>query len=144
MKEKVKWGIIGLGSIAHQFAKELLLVEGAEITAVASRNLDKAKEFAQLYHCKKAYGSYEEIIADAEIDCNKFRIEAISASRIVLLNPSLLTSPVGFPPKGSVVLPEISMTIPILKGGSNPYFAILPITHAFGFVLLLSVVIVSF
>ena len=68
MKEKIKWGIIGLGSIAHQFAKELLLVEGAEITAVASRNLDKAKEFAQLYHCQKAYGSYEEIIADAEID----------------------------------------------------------------------------
>jgi len=33
---KVKWGIIGLGKIAHQFAQELLLVEEAEIAGVAS------------------------------------------------------------------------------------------------------------
>lgn len=67
-KKKIKWGIIGLGNIAHQFAKELLLVEEAEVAAVASRNLDKAQEFAEKYNCKKAYGSYDEIINDDEID----------------------------------------------------------------------------
>ncbi|WP_291103717.1 MULTISPECIES: Gfo/Idh/MocA family protein [unclassified Flavobacterium] len=66
--EKVKWGIIGLGNIAHQFAKELMLVEGTQITAVASRNLGKAQEFAEKYNCKKAYASYDEIINDDEID----------------------------------------------------------------------------
>jgi predicted dehydrogenase len=67
-KGKIKWGIIGLGNIAHQFAKDLMLVEEAELTAVASRNLDKAQEFAENYDCKKAYDSYDAIINDAEID----------------------------------------------------------------------------
>ena len=67
-KVKIKWGIIGLGNIAHQFASELLLVDGAEIRAVASRNLYKAQEFAELYNCKIAYGNYDEIIKDDSID----------------------------------------------------------------------------
>lgn len=65
---KIKWGIIGLGNIAHQFAKELLLVNEAEIVSVASRNLDNAKEFAEMYNCKNAYGNYDEIFEDKEID----------------------------------------------------------------------------
>jgi len=67
-KRKIKWGIIGLGNIAHQFAKDLMLVEEAELVAVASRNLDKAQEFAANYDCKKAYGSYDAIINDADVD----------------------------------------------------------------------------
>ena len=65
---KIKWGIIGLGTIAHQFAKDLMLVEEAELAAVASRNLDKAQEFAENYDCKKAYDSYDAIINDPKID----------------------------------------------------------------------------
>jgi predicted dehydrogenase len=65
---KIKWGIIGLGNIAHQFAKDLMLVEEAELVAVASRNLGKAQEFAEVYDCKKAYDSYDAIINDTEID----------------------------------------------------------------------------
>jgi len=65
---KIKWGIIGLGNIAHQFAKELMLIEEAQLAAVASRNLEKAQEFAEKYHCKKAYASYDAIINDNEID----------------------------------------------------------------------------
>jgi len=67
-KGKIKWGIIGLGNIAHQFAKELMLIEEAQLAAVASRNLEKAQEFAEKYHCKKAYASYDAIINDNEID----------------------------------------------------------------------------
>lgn len=67
-REKIKWGIIGLGNIAHQFAKDLMLVDEAELVAVASRNLDKAQEFAQNYDCSKAYDSYDAIINDAEVD----------------------------------------------------------------------------
>ncbi len=67
-KRKIRWGIVGLGNIAHQFAKDLLLVEGAELGAVASRNREKSQEFAKKYDCQKAYSSYDEIIKDPEID----------------------------------------------------------------------------
>ena len=65
---KIKWGIVGLGKIAKQFASELQLVESAELCAVASRNLDKAQEFANHFQCLKAYGSYDELFQDENID----------------------------------------------------------------------------
>ena len=65
---KVKWGIIGCGSIAHKFASDLALIDDAELTAVASRALDKAKAFAQTHQSTKAYGSYEELFLDSDID----------------------------------------------------------------------------
>lgn len=68
MKDKIKWGIIGLGNIAHKFANDLMLVEAAELSAVASRDAEKSKEFAEKYQCKKAYSTYDAIIKDPEID----------------------------------------------------------------------------
>lgn len=65
---KIKWGIVGLGNIAQQFASELQLIDSAELFAVASRNIDKAKEFANSFECSKAYGSYDEIFQDENID----------------------------------------------------------------------------
>ena len=65
---KIKWGIIGLGSIAHQFATDLLLVEEASLVAVASRNSDKANDFATKYNCPKAYDSYEALFADKDVE----------------------------------------------------------------------------
>ncbi len=64
----IKWGIIGLGNIAQQFADDLMLVPDAKIVAVASRNLVKAQGFAEKYHCGKAYATYDEIFADDEVD----------------------------------------------------------------------------
>jgi predicted dehydrogenase len=64
---KIHWGIIGLGNIAHQFAKDLMLIEDAKLAAVASRNIEKSKEFAKEYDCPKAYSSYDDIINDPEI-----------------------------------------------------------------------------
>ncbi|WP_299434466.1 Gfo/Idh/MocA family oxidoreductase [uncultured Aquimarina sp.] len=66
--KKVKWGIIGLGNIAHQFAQDLTLVSDAEIVAVASRTIDKAQKFAKQYAVKKSYGSYTEVMKDPDID----------------------------------------------------------------------------
>jgi predicted dehydrogenase len=65
---KIKWGIVGLGKIAQQFASELQLVESAELCAVASRSLDKAQDFANRFECSKAYGSYDELFQDPNID----------------------------------------------------------------------------
>ena len=64
---KIKWGIVGLGNIAHDFARDLQLLESGELCAVASRNLDKAQEFANQYQCPKAYGSYDELFQDENI-----------------------------------------------------------------------------
>ncbi|GLX69404.1 Gfo/Idh/MocA family protein [Paenibacillus glycanilyticus] len=64
----IKWGILGPGGIASQFARDLAFASNAELTAVGSRSLEKATEFAGKYGGKKAYGSYEELVNDAEID----------------------------------------------------------------------------
>ncbi|MBT8300861.1 MAG: Gfo/Idh/MocA family oxidoreductase [Maribacter sp.] len=68
MSVKIKWGIIGLGGIAHKFANDLNLVANAEIVAVASRNMDKAKEFSEQYGSKFAFGSYKELFQCQEVD----------------------------------------------------------------------------
>jgi predicted dehydrogenase len=65
---KIKWGIIGLGNIANQFATDLLLLEDADLVAVASRNREKAIDFAQKYNCPKAYDSYEALFEDDEVE----------------------------------------------------------------------------
>lgn len=67
-KEKINWGIIGLGNIANQFATDLLLIDEANLVAVASRNLVKANDFAKQYNCPKAYDSYEALFADEQVD----------------------------------------------------------------------------
>ncbi len=65
---KVRWGIIGLGKIAHKFAQDLLLAEDAVLAGVASRNLEKAKAFGEQYHAQQAFGSYEELISNPTIE----------------------------------------------------------------------------
>ncbi|EGT4139248.1 Gfo/Idh/MocA family protein [Clostridium perfringens] len=65
--KKLKWGILGPGNIARDFAQALNRVNG-EVYAVASRNKERAEKFARENNVKKAYGSYDEIIKDENID----------------------------------------------------------------------------
>lgn len=65
--KKFKWGILGPGNIARDFAQALNRVNG-EVYAVASRNKERAEKFARENNVKKAYGSYDEIIKDKDID----------------------------------------------------------------------------
>jgi predicted dehydrogenase len=64
----IRWGIIGLGNIAHKFAKDLLTVSDAQLYAVASRSQEKANELASTYKAIKAYSSYEDLVEDKNID----------------------------------------------------------------------------
>ena len=66
--KQVKWGIVGTGNIATQFAQGLQQVEHAQISAVASRSLDSAKAFANKFDTPKTYGSYAEMAADSDLD----------------------------------------------------------------------------
>lgn len=65
--KKLNWAILGPGLIANDFAKALLEVNGS-IYAVGSRTLEKAEEFAKKYSIEKAYGNYDEMLADELID----------------------------------------------------------------------------
>lgn len=64
----IKWGIIGTGSIASKFAEVLKSLDDAELLAVASRRQDSADAFADKFGIERAYGSYEELGKDSDLD----------------------------------------------------------------------------
>lgn len=68
MEDKIRWGIVGPGHIAHSFAKDLKLVTDGKLTAVASRNLDRAKLFAEEYQAEHAFGSYQDLFESDVVD----------------------------------------------------------------------------
>ena len=61
-------GILGSGHIAGKIAETINALEGFRIAAVASRDENRAKEFAAKYDIPRAYGSYEELLGDDEIE----------------------------------------------------------------------------
>ena len=65
---KYRWGIVGTGHIAHQFAEGLKVCSSSVCYAVASRKIDTAEVFAVEMGCCKFYGSYEELFHDSEVD----------------------------------------------------------------------------
>lgn len=66
--EKLRVGILSTGNIAATMAKTIEQMQEAEVCAVASRNQEKAEHFAQRFQIPKAYGSYEELAKDENID----------------------------------------------------------------------------
>ncbi|SHH24851.1 Gfo/Idh/MocA family protein [Flavobacterium defluvii] len=66
--KKIKWGIVGLGNIAAQFASDLLLIENTELTAVASRDFSKAEEFGGKFNASRIYNSYDLLFEDPEVE----------------------------------------------------------------------------
>lgn len=63
-----KVGIIGAGWIAEKMAAALAPLEDYCVYAIASRSIEKAQSFAERWNVAKAYGSYEEMVADEEVD----------------------------------------------------------------------------
>ena len=68
MTNQFKWGILGLGRIAGKFARNLQVIPDAELYAVGSRSLDKARSFATEHGATKAFGTYDELLQDPAID----------------------------------------------------------------------------
>ena len=64
----MKIGILGAGKIAGTVAATLVQMEEMECVAVASRDPEKAKAFAERFEFKKAYGSYGEMLSDPEVE----------------------------------------------------------------------------
>ena len=62
-----KWGVLGPGGIAKAFAEDLKILQGHSIAAVGSRSISNAQSFSNTYG-GTAYGSYEDLVADSQVD----------------------------------------------------------------------------
>jgi len=69
MKNRVRWGILGVANIAiKKVIPAMQRGEWSEVFAIASRDLQKAQDAARRLGIPKAYGSYEELLADKDIE----------------------------------------------------------------------------
>ncbi|MFA5204218.1 MAG: Gfo/Idh/MocA family oxidoreductase [Lentisphaeria bacterium] len=64
----VRFGIVGLGAIAHQFARVLNTASGGALAAVAARDVERAERFKTQYGAGRAYGSYQALAEDPDVD----------------------------------------------------------------------------
>lgn len=68
MTKTYNWAILGCGRIAEKFAIELNNLPNAKLYAAASRNLENAQQFASKFGFEKAYGSYQKMVEDKNVD----------------------------------------------------------------------------
>ncbi|MFA6133546.1 MAG: Gfo/Idh/MocA family oxidoreductase [Phycisphaerae bacterium] len=68
MAGKIRWGILGTGSIAGKFAEGLSLAQGAELLAVGSRTQATADAFADRFGIPRRHATYEALAADNQVD----------------------------------------------------------------------------
>ena len=101
----VRWGIIGPGRIASLVIKDFPYVEGAEAVAVASRSTERAQAFATHHGLARAYGSYQEIMADESVDAvyiatphpqhHAIALAAIAAGKAALVEKTFTATVAG-------------------------------------------------
>ncbi len=63
-----KWGILAPGKMSAKFTRGIKILENAELCAVGSRDMERAKKFAAEFGFSKFYGSYEELAKDPEVE----------------------------------------------------------------------------
>jgi predicted dehydrogenase len=68
MRKNYKWGMLGAGRIANKFADGLKELPDANRYAVAARSLERAEIFKGNHGFEKAYGSYEEMLSDPQVN----------------------------------------------------------------------------
>ncbi len=119
--KKVRWGVLGTANIATEKVLPAMQ-QGAhcDIAAIASRSLEKARASATRLGIPKAYGSYEELLADPEIDAIynplpnhlhvPWSIKALEAGKHVLCE-----KPIALTAAEAEVLAETARQYPHLK-----------------------------
>ena len=96
----VKWGVLGTANIARGCTiPGMRLSENCELYAIAGRSIKKAESFRKEFDFKKAYGSYEELLADSDVQAvyiplpndlhYKWVKEALNAGKHVLCEKPL-------------------------------------------------------
>ena len=119
-------GILGAGGIAVKMAKTIQGLKDVENYAIASRSMDKAVDFKEKWGLSRAYGSYEEMIADDKVDLvyiavphshhYEWTMAALKAGRNVLcekafaVNEVQATEMIGYAEKQGLFLTEAIWT----------------------------------
>jgi predicted dehydrogenase len=98
----LRWGIISTARINQALINPLRASERNELVAIASRSQDKARSYADQWDIPKAYGSYQLMLDDPEIDVvynslpnslhAEWSINALQAGKHVLCEKPLATS----------------------------------------------------
>ncbi len=100
---KIRWGVIGTADIAQgQTIPGMQLAENCDLYAIAGRSLEKARLFQQRFGFQKAYGSYDELLCDPEVEAVyiplpnslhcEWSIRALKAKKHVLCEKPLAVS----------------------------------------------------
>ena len=95
----VRWGMLSTSGIGRVAAAALADVPGAEFSAIAGRNADRAAAYAAELGIPRSFGSYDELLADPEIDAvyvplpialhAEWTIKALQAGKHVLCEKPL-------------------------------------------------------
>ena len=121
MGKKLKWGILGTAHIATEHVIPAMLnCQYGEVYAIASRNLEKAKAISKPFKIEKPYGSYEELLANKEVDAVyiplpnhlhvQWAIKALEANKHVLVE-----KPIGLSSQEAQKLLQEAKKYPHLK-----------------------------
>lgn len=68
MSNKIRWGLLSTARINRALLGPIAQSERSELVAIGSRSLEKAQAYANQHDIPKAYGSYEALLADPDID----------------------------------------------------------------------------
>jgi predicted dehydrogenase len=66
--DPIRWGILATGKIAASFARDLALLDDNVLVAVGSRRPEASRAFAAEHGAARAHGSYEDLVADPDVD----------------------------------------------------------------------------
>lgn len=67
-QEKIRWGVLGAGRIAHTFCQDIIHSKHAELKAVAARSIHSARAFASSYNVAHVIEGYQALYAHSEVD----------------------------------------------------------------------------
>ena len=118
---KIRWGVLSTAKIGiEKVIPAMQAGKFCEVVAIASRNMDKAKSVAAQLNIAKAYGSYETLLNDAEVDAIyiplpnhlhvPWAIKALQANKHVLCE-----KPIGLSAAEAVALQAAAQQKPHLK-----------------------------
>lgn len=118
---KIRWGVMSTANIGKKSViPAMLSCKKCSVSAIASRDLAKAQEVGNTFNIPKRYGSYEELLADPEIDAVyiplpnhlhvHWSIEAIRCGKHVLCE-----KPIGLDTSEALKLQQVSAQNPHIK-----------------------------
>jgi D-xylose 1-dehydrogenase (NADP+, D-xylono-1,5-lactone-forming) len=108
MSSKIRWGLLSTANINKALIDPIRKAARSELVAVASRDAGKAATYAREWNIPKSHGSYEELLADPEVDviynplpnrlhC-EWTVKAADAGKHVLCEKPLVTTLAEFDP----------------------------------------------